>query len=208
MNINSVKFNPSFQKKLVATSNILHYNKPCPISIYKIERKEDSDYFINLQETPEWFLSTYLNHIESDFKKSNFIDFLKGKKFDFYSMEDKKGNCIGLIEIDNSKKKVQNIEYFETFPSNRFYRDYQYIGETMLAFLAKLQQSKKKPKEIIVDTPMLDAQPFYKKAFMKYIDEMMTLDGMYLPKENEELLIKNNEKHTGTKIQMKGSQND
>ena len=204
MNINSVKFNPSFQKKLMAIGNVVKNNEPCAVSIYKLDKKEDKDYFTKLENTPEWYLSTYLRFIGKDFDKSNLMNFFKNMFLEYYSIEDSYGRCLGMVEVDDNKRKTQNIEYLETFPANRWSRRYRYVGETMLAFLTKQQQMKSNPKQIIVDTPMLDAQPFYLKSYLKYDDETNHTLGMHLPNERVDLLLKQNEEHTGSEIKFVG----
>ena len=204
MNISSTKFNPSFQKQLVAITDVIRNNESCPVSIYKLDKKEDEFYFQKLESTPEWYLSTYLRFIDKDFERSSFMNFFKSMFLEYYSIEDTYGNCLGIVEVDDNKRKTQNIEYLETFPANRWYRKFQYVGETMLAFLAKQQQMKKNPKQIIVDTPMLDAQPFYLKSYLKYDDDTNHTLGMHLPKENVDLLLKQNEEHTGSEIKFVG----
>lgn len=214
MKINSVQISPSFQKKLVAKANVLKEKQPCPVSIYELTKKEDKDYFENLTFDAKWGLSEFADDIAWDFKRSKYL----GKKLDFYSMEDKDGNCLGIVEVDNSKRHKQNIKYIESIPENSKKREisyalekeklqYSYIGETMLAFLAKQQKSKIRQKEIVVKSPLAQARNFYLKSYFCFDDKEMFLGSMHLPRENEISLIEDNEKHTQSKIEIIGGNN-
>lgn len=214
MKINSVQISPSFQKKLVAKANVLKEKQPCPVSIYELTKKEDKDYFENLTFDAKWGLSEFADDIAWDFKRSKYL----GKRLDFYSMEDKDGNCLGIVEVDNSKRHKQNIKYIESLPENSKKREisyalekeklqYSYIGETMLAFLAKQQKSKIRQKEIVVKSPLAQARNFYLKSYFCFDDKEMFLGSMHLPRENEISLIEDNEKHTQSKIEIIGGNN-
>ena len=214
MKINSVQISPSFQKKLVAKANVLKEKQPCPVSIYELTKKEDKDYFENLTFDAKWGLSEFADDIAWDFKRSKYL----GKKLDFYSMEDKDGNCLGIVEVDNSKRHKQNIKYIESLPENSKKREisyalekeklqYSYIGETMIAFLAKRQESKLIPKQIVVQSPLAHARNFYLKSYFCFDDKEMFLGSMHLPRENEISLIEDNEKHTQSKIEIIGGKN-
>ena len=218
MKISNSQFNLSFQKRLVAKANVLKDKQPCPVSIYKLTKKEDKDYFENLSFDREWGLSNFVEDIAYDFKRSKYLKIFRGKELEFYSVEDKNGTCLGIVEVDDSKKYKQNILYIESIPENSKKREvshslekeklqYRYIGETMLAFLAKQQQNKIKPKQIVVKSPLVQARNFYLKSYFCFDDKEMFLGSMHLPFENEDCLIEDNEKHTQSKIEIIGGKN-
>lgn len=218
MKINSVQFSPSFQKKLVAKANVIKEKQPCPVSIYELTKKEDKDYFESLTVDGKWGLSEFADDIAYDFKYSRYLKNFRGKEFNFYSMEDKDGNCLGILEVDNSKKYKQNIKYIEAVPENSKKREkaiflekeklkYKYIGETMLAFLAKQQESKLIPKQIVVQSPLAQARNFYLNSYFCFDDKEMFLGSMHLPFENQVSLIEDNEKHTQAQIELMRGKN-
>ena len=205
MNINSAKFNLSFQKKLMANANVIKNNEPCPVSIYKLDKSEDKKYLKDLYENADnWKFSYYLPFIKEQFAHPIKYRITKGQKLEFYTIEDSKNNCLGLVEVDNAKKDKQNISFIETFPENRETNEFKYIGETLLAFLTKQQQIQENPREIIVKMAMLEAQPFYVKSHFKFMHNGCTPYFMFLPKMNEDLLIESNKFHTNKEIELVG----
>ena len=218
MQVNKVKFNPSFQKKLVATAGVLKDSEPCPVSIYKITKKDDKDYFEKLSADEQWGLSTYLENTAETFKYYNLLKFLKRIQVDFYAVEDVTEKCLGFVVVNDTKKDKQNIIYIEAIPENSKKRGishflekeklkYNYIGETMLSFLVKKQQNNKKPKQIVAEHIVLQARNFYLKSNFRLDDEDMYIDSMHLPVELENLLISENENHTKSKIKFVGGKN-
>lgn len=205
MNISSVKFNPSFQKKLMAKGNVLKDNEPCPVAIYKLDKREDKKYLKDLYENADnWKFSYYLSFIKEQFAHPIKYRITKGQKLEFYTIEDSKNNCLGIVEVDNGKKDKQNVAFIETFPENRDTNEFKYIGETLLTFLTKQQQAQEKPREIIVKMAMLEAQDFYVKSHFEYMFDGCTTNYMFLPKENEDLLIESNKFHTNKEIELVG----
>lgn len=205
MNIKSTKFNPSFQKQLMAKGNVLKNNEPCAVSIYKLNKREDKKYFKDLYEREEdWEFAYYLKFIKDQFEHSLKYRLTKGQKLEFFAIEDSKNNCLGIVEVDNAKKDKQNIAFIETFPMNRETNEFKYIGETLLSFLVKQQNIQENPKEIIVKMAMLEAQPFYVKSHFNFKNDGCTHYYMFLPKENEDLLLESNKAHTKSEIELVG----
>lgn len=226
MNITSSKFNLSFQKKLMANANVIKDNKPCPVAIYKLDKKEDKNYLKNLSKNDKnWQYPFYLDRIQKEFEHSFRFRLKNGSKLEFYTLEDKNQNCLGLVEVDNGKKGKQNIAYLEKFPADYQKHRYKYIGETLLAFLAKQQKSAKEPRKIVVDNAMIEAQEFYLKSKFKYMYDGCTYnqmylptvdcdesagyngssaDKMFLPKYNDDLLLESNKYHTKSEIELVG----
>lgn len=226
MNINFSNYNLSFQKKLMANANVIKDNEPCPVSIYKLDKKDDKNYLKNLSEKDKnWQYSFYLDKIQKEFEHSLRLRLKNGSKLEFYTLEDKDQNCLGLVEVDNGKKEKQNVAYLERFPADYQKHRYKYIGETLLSFLAKQQKAAKAPRKIVVDNAMIEAQEFYLKSHFKYMYDGCTYnqmylptfdcdeaaghntsvqDKMFLPKYNDDLLLESNKNHTGSEIELVG----
>ena len=226
MNINSSKFNLSFQKKLMAKANVIKNNEPCPVSIYKLDRKQDKDYIKNLRENDsDWSYAYYLTDMEEQFEQAKYARLINGENLKFYTLEDENQKCLGLVEVDNGGIGKQNIVYFERFPADYQKHRYKYIGETLLSFLAKQQKAAKAPRKIVVDNAMIEAQEFYLKSHFKYMYDGCTYnqmylptvdcdesagyngssaDKMFLPKYNDDLLLESNKYHTKSEIELVG----
>ncbi len=204
MNINSSKFNLSFQKQLVAKATVLKNNEQCPVSVYKLDKKEDKDYFENLSQDKKWQGSKLLKYVVEQFPKQTRLKFTHGYKLKFYTLEDKEKNCLGYMQVNDARLNVQNLQYIESQPANKKTKEYKYLGETMLAFLAKQQQAKKWAKQLYIPTPLFDAREFYyKEGFESACDSLHPLK-MFLPLGEEENLIARNEVHTQSEIELVG----
>ncbi len=224
MNINSSKFNLSFQKKLMAKANVIKNNEPCPVSIYKLDRKQDKDYIKNLRENDsDWSYAYYLTDMEEQFEQAKYARLINGENLKFYTLEDENQKCLGLVEVDNGSIGKQNIVYFERFPANKEKKEFKYIGETLLAFLTKQQKTANIPRKIIIKDAMDDAQPFYTKSNFLFRYELnplfvplpvfdsddengfaRRLNQMILPKNKMDLLLENNKNHTKSEIELVG----
>lgn len=189
----------SFKKTLVAKTNILKNNQPCSVSIYELKKREDKDYFEKLLDDKKWKNSRFLVFMKKHFEKSVRYKFTGGPNLKFYSLEDKKQNCLGLVEVDNSRFDTQNILYIESFPLNKKNKEYKYIGETLLAFLTKQQQMKIKPKKLFINFVVTGAEPFYLKSHFGFEN---TCKQMSLRKDNQKLLIESNKEHTQSEIEL------
>lgn len=204
MNINSSKFNLSFQKKLMANANVIKDNEHCPVSIYKLQRIKDKDYFEKLQENDLWQKSSFLNKFSIEFKKSPYLQIIKGYDLDFYALEDKENNCLGLVEVDSGQSGRQKVRFIETFPANRSQKDFKYIGETMLAFLTKQIQSGKAFQQLYIPQATINAQSYYRKLGFLYDAEPDFPTNMCLTYDREHILLDSNKIHTGSEIELVG----
>lgn len=202
MKINNSIFNQSFQKRLVANANILKNNQPYPVEIYEVNKKEDEDYFEKLSQNDNWRSANLLKYVQEQFSKTARLRFTHGLKLKFYTVEDKKQNCLGIVQVDNSKLNSQEILYIEAQPANKKSKEYKYIGETMLSFLVKQQQSNKRARQLFVPLPLDDARDFYLKSLFCFDSTPWQPLRMYLPLNNEESLISINEVHTKSKIEL------
>lgn len=195
-------YSPSFKKSLVATCKVKSNssnNSEC--KIYQLDPKKDTDYFLKLDKHPDWqdasltmYISQELNEVAVGNKKSN---------LDFYSMENKKGECIGYCELVRTDKNFF-VEVLETIPKhskNNEERKVKYIGETFLSFLANLAKKNDVSKLSLTSSEM--AYDFYiDKCFFKDFnkeDRLVTLD-----KQDYDKLISQNEEHCGGVISFCG----
>ena len=195
MKIEVINNNLNFQKQLRAECAVLGAdNKSKSCNIYKLEPEKDQRYFSGLSKTSEW-------------KNSRFMDYaifhLPRKEENIsntYVLENKRGECLGFCEI--TKAEDDYVEVIETCPKYRSEGDrnkeseYKYIGETLLAFLAK--QAKTDSVKKISLTSAEESKEFYRKAGF----QIKAGQAMRLYDKNFDSLIENNEKHTGSKINL------
>lgn len=190
----------SFKKKLMANAAILSKNMPEKVSIYELDNREEKDkmYFEKLAESTDWRkgLFRYSMHRSISHSKRN---------EHFYVMEDKNNNCLGYMKIkdDSELSGSQDVEYIETNPKYVNYHgqsDKKYIGETLLAFLAKFY-GQNDSDAIVVKTPTLPAEDFYidKCCFVRQVDDEPPVT---LTKQKFNELLEQNKNHTNTEIEM------
>ena len=197
MQINSFINNISFKKRLVANCAVLNNNgqsEQC--AIYQISPYEDADYFTKVQKDENWNGSEYLPFI------ANELPFLKRRNnvFEIYSMEDKNGNCIAFTELHPEKSSiyVDNLETAPKYVNDKKQSALKYIGETFVTFATKLAQGKQKP--IVKLNPADTSIDFYtKNCHMDYDDDHVLCT---LPQERYNLLINQNQHHTGSELDL------
>lgn len=203
MKVNFAQNFMSFGKTLVATGGYIREGKSEPCSFYQVKGDEDSKYLKKLYCTDEWCNSEYLEPFIMN------LDNEEWEGDEFFAVEDKDGNCIGLTELydlSHYDKNGRGVYLLETIPmhsSKNEDRNIKYIGETILAFITKLTQ---KDKGDIVDIPMACdcAVPFYvdKCFFSKGTKEEVEFTNVSLKEKHFDDLIKQNEAHTQTEIKF------
>ena len=198
MKINSSNFayNPNFQKKLVAQGSVLKSGKPEEVFFYLLDKVDDEKDLIKASKKELWKDDYYLKN-----SLIKFWHFLQ-EELDIFTMENKKGDIICYGVIDNDRKKEARVKFIETAPSlssyNRGKREFKYVGETMLSYLA-LQSGK---KDFVINhvADRVPTQNFYKKCgFKPYKTHDAIMSSAQVKK-----FIKNNEVHTGQKIKIVG----
>lgn len=184
--------NAQFKKRLKAKCKVLNNNneqEQC--RIYRLEPGTDDSYFKNLRKKPEWESAAFLDYAIFQLPRKEVF------RSDAFVIENEKEECIGFCELSVADNGY--IEVIETCPKYRNKEEnkesrYKYIGETMLAFLAK--QAKETSIENILLTSKESTIDYYKKLGFKKIGTRT----MRLYKSNYDSLIENNEKNTESKI--------
>ena len=196
--------NLSFQKTLVAKTkfkNNTKSNKPQSCKIYVLDDIEDMYYISKLAGKTEWKNANFLFSFRKDLA-SCISPFTRNA---VYVMEmGEKNECIALAEVnqESSDLKVVLLEtspkYKKSLKSNKNNkREISYIGETFLAFFAKLAKKNN------IDEINLTSVP---SAIRFYVDKCGFSPcekgdiRVFLPKFKYDELIKQNKKHTGGKI--------
>ncbi len=197
MKINSIHSNVFFQKRAVAKANVLNGSKPISCTIYQLEEDKDWRYFN--KQGAAWKDAEYVDLI---------ADYLKmvhcKKDFSYsgvYVIENQYGECLGYCEYGENKDK-NTLYLLETHPKHQnqnVKRKLKYIGETLLAFLAKMSVAKDGDFEVYYVAK--DARDFYAKCgFLGLTDsKIIVKDKNILQK-----LINQNTRHTKKEIELIG----
>ena len=202
MKINSINNFISFKKQLVATGAYLSNGESKPCFFYQLKGEEDKLYLEKVLRTDEW------QNVELvDSLTDNMVNFSNDE---FYSIEDSKGNCLGATEIYDETiegmdtKSIHIIETCPKFSTKNEQRNVKYIGESILAFIAKLCKNENK-EMIYIPNADTSAKPFYKdKCFFEektVADEYGELP-VFLMDEAFDDLITQNENHTQEQIEF------
>ncbi len=191
MNLNKLQ-NVSFQKKLVAYANVIKNKQPYPCTIFKLEKGTDSDYFTKQGQI--WKKAKYLQPVEAELE-GDFCNLHTGDS-EIFVLENPNGKCLGYCHQDtlNKGNEVITLEVHPRYRYENKERTIKYIGETLLAFLAKLSQQQKK-STLKIDHATKNSRPFYTKKCGFNNENSPELD-----KGSFNALIKQNEKHTKGKI--------
>ena len=195
MKINKIN-NTQFQKKLIANASVQKNNNPEKVYIYKLEYDTDEAYFQKLKNDKCWENNNYLSYILVDFAVDQ-------RPCDYFiSMEDEKGNVLGISEITSAKNSIL-LDFLETAPkysiNNKGKRTFKYIGETMLGFIALLCKIVNKRLEIPDIADSQSARDFYFKN-CGFTDT--GLNGARMSEFDD--FIARNEHHTGSSIEIIG----
>ena len=187
----------SFEKKLVANCAIKNKKQTEPCKIFRLDRKEDRRYFVDLSKNKDWIHFHYIHVADSGFRH----DFLPNE---FYVLETQDEKCLGYCEVATDEDKSDELFLIETIPSESSKnptRERKYIGETMLAFLVKRALDKGK-KYFFIDCPSASAYSFYKDKCGFRLNKKE--DKLALTPALSRRLINKNEKHTNSTIEIIG----
>ena len=196
MHIQPININLNFQKRLVASATIQRNNKPQEVKIFHLNEPNDNEILERALNTKEWMGTYYLPDLNITFLN----DFEQNK---YYVMEDKKGKLLCASVVNERGKKKNKLEYIETAPRlskyNKGERSAKFIGETMLAFIAK--NGKKDKKELVIPNV---AQRSETKKF--YFDQCRCNPagqrGAKMPFGVIDFFVKRNESHTKGVIEI------
>ncbi len=184
----------SFQKRLVASATIKENNKNEPVDIFLLDKSDDGSILSNAKRSEDWENEFYLSNILGSY----YLDY---KKANHYVMQNKDGDTLCVSKTYPKGNKV-NLSYIETAPRLSTYnpiRNTKYIGETMLAFMVKEANARKKEFHV----PVVAVRP---KTLNFYYEQCgFDKDGRnsaVMPKERAPKFIKKNEKHTGSEIKL------
>ena len=200
MKIGINNYNLSFEKQLKAKANIINNGKPEQCFIYKLNKEEDSDYFLKLNDNPIWWEEGFCKEVCQTVQNDEPSEHV-------YVMEDSNEECLGFIEIDDDVifEEYQRVEYLETYSpysSKNEDRNRKYIGQTLLAFAAKTFNKRHKIG-LLVPVAVQGSWGFY-------IDKCNFRQNKYSPvelllkKRDFNKLIKANESNTKGKIELVG----
>ena len=198
--VNNISFSPSFCKQLKAKANIINNGKPEECFIYKLNKEEDSDYFLKLSENPIWWEEGFCKEVFQTVQNDEPSEHV-------YVMEDSNEECLGFIEIDDDVvfEEYQRVEYLETYSpysSKNEDRNRKYIGQTLLAFAAKTFDKRHKIG-LRIPSAVQSALGFYidKCNFRqnKHVDYELVLK-----KKDFSKLITRNEENTQGKLEIIG----
>ncbi|MBQ8475744.1 GNAT family N-acetyltransferase [bacterium] len=189
----------SFQKQLVAKCSVLKNSRPYKCNLYELDSNEDKDYFTDKKRMREWENAHYWYCF---IRKFSSFSSIFGNEDDnkIYALEH--GNkCLGVMEVKEHTNCDLGVIYLETNPKYRGKgkKSVKYIGETMLSYLAKV--AKGNDAEVFIYNSSESAYDFYisKCGFQEPKGEFATID---LDKSGIDKLIKQNESHTGRKIEL------
>ena len=190
--------NLSFQKRLAAKSAVLQNGTPKKVYIYELDKPDDSICLYKAYYDKNWQDNNYLNDIIYDFEDS-YVRNINDKYF-VMEDEDKKVLCISVLSTSN--KRQNTLDYIETAPRLSCYnedsRPMKYIGETMVAFLAKLTQQQEKNLYVCSIRQKAHTINFYRHCGFKEINR----SNAYMTNSGFCNLINLNETNTGSKIEI------
>ena len=196
MHIQPINININFQKRLVANATIQRNNKPQEVEIFHLDDPQDNKILDKALDTNEWVGSYYLPDLNIGFLS----DFQQNK---YYIMTDKKDKLLCMCVVNERGNKKNKLEYIETAPKlskyNKGERKVKFIGETMLAFIAKKGKIDKKGLVI----PNVAQRPETVKFYFNQCK--CTPDGKKgakMPVDSIDCFVKKNESHTGSKIRI------
>ena len=187
-----------FQKKLIATCAIGQSDKSKKACIYELDSQKDSFELHKMYYDNKWQNNNYLEEITEEYERPN-----RRKQDRYFIIEDQDKNIVCISVLDTCGNSQNTLEYIETAPSLSCYninsRPIKFIGETMIAFLAKLTQQQKKDLFVLEVAPKEPTRNFYfEHCGFTSIPE----NNAIMNKDKLEGLIRMNEDHTGSKIEI------
>lgn len=202
MKISSIFNFISFKKSLVANCAVVHDNKGVlPCSIYRLSEREDSDYFDKIPNKSDWSNAKYLGYLVDDLKSLSKLPY-----FSIFALENEEGDCLGYTEITENSNDSYEILLLETAPklvswNTKNPKTYKYIGETLIAFLAK--KCMKEKKFFLYVEPSVPAEQFYThNCFFKKPKDIN--HSYFLKRSKYKKIISKNEGHTSSHIRFIG----
>ncbi len=140
--------NIAFQKRLAARANVLSKDGNAKqVSIYELDEGNDVKYLENALFDEKWKNNYYLEGATVFFDDDY-------KNVKYYTMEDDANNLLCYSILDEKNRSRNKLSCIETMPSQSSYREgkrgLKYIGETMLAFLAK--ETKRQGKDLYISS--------------------------------------------------------
>ena len=201
MKISSLTSQIPFKKTLVANCSVIKKeNMSYPCSIYSIDKNSDIDYFDLVSNSSEWVNARYLCYLKEDLKTIE-----EDIGYDIFALESKDGACLGYSEVVKTSDDVDEVLFLETVPTQTFLNShkstFKYIGETLLAFMVKKSQSENSLKVEL--HPSILSTSFYKdKCF--FSPPQSDIEPYYLTFNKFSKLIKQNEEHTKSSIELIG----
>ncbi len=188
MKINKLNLIP-FEKQLKAACAVLKNGVSKECKIYRISYEEDKDYYKKEETINDWEDCGLWETHRLWFEKNLLKD-------DTYVLESE-NKPIGITHVitKNGKKSINTLAKCPKSDE----RGYKYIGETLVAYLARLCKQTGKTT-LIVPHWFKSAEKFYvNKCGFKNVDNCLCLD-----EEGLDKLISQNESHTGKKLEITG----
>lgn len=201
--------NLAFQKTLCAKAGVLVNGKSEKCNIYKLNQEEDLNYFDKCSKDKNWKNDRWIFWVEKTVKKLNEMP-----QKNIFVIENQNKDCLGYIETemqiyrpkDKSLPPINctHISFLETAPNLKNNDEnnqitHKYIGETLFAFICKLSNKKNIP--CIKLNSLDNSVGFYDKCNCTYIP-VASANFMIIDENNYKKTIKQNEKHTGKRMQL------
>ncbi len=188
----------AFQKKLAATCSIGQIGSSKKAFIYELDKPEDRIELYKIYYDKKWQYNNYLNEITEEYEKPR-----KNNQEKYFIIEDKDKSVLCISVLNTSDKEENILEYIETAPTlscyNRNSRPIKFIGETMIAFLAKLTKRERKNLFVLEIAP----RPLTRKFYFEHCGfNPAPENNAIMPNETLDTLISMNERHTGSKIEI------
>lgn len=198
MKISVLNSNINFGKTLAASCFVKSSkgdNVAC--SIFKLNRNEDKDYFLNLKTNPDWTNGKYVS-----INNTLFLSPCASSSASLYVLEDEQGSCLGYLRTssDENEQNMEQILFLETCPqfaSRNKNRDIKYVGQSLIAFIVGLAQ-KKNRNSVYVPFVEHSANKFYRKCEFRKNKEYN--HGLVLQTNKFEKFINKYNKNVGNKI--------
>lgn len=197
MKISSQNSSVSFQKALVAKAGFIRAGQPRTCKIFRLFKDIDNDYFEQVRNKDKWATSAFMKEVSANIKNLP-------EQMRIYVLEDKKENCLGLVELVNlpssNKKEILFLETCPKYSNSNSDRKAKYIGETLLAFIAKIAKKDKNDK-VYISVYTENAKPFYVDK-CKFVKASKSSNAIELPKSKFGHFLFQNALHTKRKIEL------
>lgn len=130
------------------SSSAIIYEYDCkdPQDVWEIER---------INAKLNWFYASNLT-IRADLKYQGYKSYQNNA---FYAIEDERGKTIGLCCAEENETNTK-VKFIETKTNGK----YKYVGQTMLATVAKRMLTNRQKKELIISNAQESAYGFYEKC--------------------------------------------